>query len=79
MIGILTVFTVSFMLTVLLPSLCCADRNTVRTAYSYAEFMSERKKMMQSWADYLDSDQVRAKDYSVSHGGVISHTSPMRF
>lgn len=31
-----------------------AERNTVRAAYNYAEFMPERKKMMQAWADYLD-------------------------
>jgi hypothetical protein len=27
----------------------------VRAAYNYAEFLPERKKMMQAWADYLDS------------------------
>ncbi|MHB8809473.1 MAG: tyrosine-type recombinase/integrase [Desulfobulbaceae bacterium] len=32
-----------------------AERNSVRAAYNYAEFMPERKKMMQAWADYLDS------------------------
>ncbi len=31
-----------------------AERNGVRAAYNYAEFMSERKKMMQAWADYLE-------------------------
>ncbi len=31
-----------------------AERNSVRAAYNYAEFMPERKKMMQVWADYLD-------------------------
>ncbi len=31
-----------------------AERNSVRAAYNYAEFMPERKKMMQHWADYLD-------------------------
>jgi integrase len=29
------------------------ERNSVRAAYNYAEFMPERKKMMQAWADYL--------------------------
>ncbi|MGB5232968.1 MAG: integrase arm-type DNA-binding domain-containing protein [Desulfoprunum sp.] len=32
-----------------------AERNSVRAAYNYAEFLPERKKMMQAWADYLDS------------------------
>lgn len=30
------------------------ERNTVRAAYNYAEYLPERKKMMQQWADYLD-------------------------
>ena len=32
-----------------------AERNNIRAAYNYAEYLAERKKMMQSWADYLDS------------------------
>lgn len=31
-----------------------AERNSVRAAYNYAEFMPERKKMMQAWANFLD-------------------------
>jgi integrase len=31
-----------------------ADRNEVRAAYNRADYMLERKKMMQDWADYLD-------------------------
>ncbi|HWR03347.1 MAG TPA: integrase arm-type DNA-binding domain-containing protein, partial [Humidesulfovibrio sp.] len=31
-----------------------AERNNVRAAYNFAEFLPERRKMMQSWADYLD-------------------------
>ena len=30
------------------------EGNTVRAAYNYAEYLPERKKMMQEWADYLD-------------------------
>lgn len=30
-----------------------AERNSVRAAYNYAEYLPERRKMMQSWADYL--------------------------
>jgi integrase len=30
------------------------ERNTVRAAYNYAEYLSERRSMMQAWADYLD-------------------------
>jgi integrase len=38
-----------------------AERNSVRAAYNYAEFMPERKKMMQAWADYLDGVKAGAK------------------
>jgi integrase len=31
------------------------ERNKVRASYNYAEYLPERKKMMQSWADYLNS------------------------
>lgn len=32
-----------------------AERNKVRAAYNRAQYMTERVKMMQAWADYLDS------------------------
>jgi len=38
-----------------------AERNSVRAAYNYAEFMPERIKMMQSWADYLDKIKIGGK------------------
>ncbi len=31
-----------------------AERDGVRAAYNYAEYLPERRKMMQHWADYLD-------------------------
>jgi integrase len=31
------------------------ERNKVRGAYNYAEYLPERRKMMQAWADYLDA------------------------
>jgi len=31
------------------------ESNSVRAAYNYAEILPERRKMMQWWADYLDS------------------------
>ena len=31
-----------------------APRNKVRAAYNRAQYLAERKKMMQAWADYLD-------------------------
>jgi len=32
-----------------------AERNQVRAAYNKAQRLPERRKMMQAWADYLDS------------------------
>ncbi|GKS69951.1 integrase [Nitrosomonas sp. PY1] len=37
-----------------------SERNTVRAAYNYAEYLPERRKMMQHWADYLESLQIGA-------------------
>ena len=31
-----------------------AERNSVRASYNYAEYLQERRRMMQAWADYLD-------------------------
>jgi integrase len=31
-----------------------AERNANRAAYNYADYLPERRKMMQAWADYLD-------------------------
>jgi integrase len=39
------------------------ERDQVRAAYNYAEFMPERRKMMQAWADYLD--RLRQSDSKV--------------
>lgn len=32
-----------------------AERNKVRAAYNRAQYIAERRKMMQAWADYLDN------------------------
>lgn len=34
------------------------ERNSVRASYNYAEYLPERRKMMQAWADFLDSLRV---------------------
>ena len=34
------------------------ERNSVKAAYNHAEHLPERRKMMQQWADYLDSLKV---------------------
>jgi len=38
-----------------------AERDSVRAAYNYAEYLPERKKMMQEWADYLDKLKTEAQ------------------
>lgn len=32
-----------------------AENNSVRAAYNHAEYLDQRRKMMQEWADYLDA------------------------
>lgn len=31
------------------------ERNSIRAAYNYAEYLPERRRMMQEWAEYLDA------------------------
>lgn len=38
-----------------------AERNSIRAAYNYAEYLPERRKMMQEWADYLTELKKKAK------------------
>jgi integrase len=38
-----------------------AERNNVRAAYNYAEYLPQRKVMMQQWGDYLD--ELRASPF----------------
>ena len=37
------------------------DRNRIRAAYNYAEYLPERREMMQQWADYLDTLREKAR------------------
>jgi len=36
------------------------ERNKVRAAYNHAEYMPERRKMMQWWSDYLDGVMAKS-------------------
>jgi integrase len=38
-----------------------SERDGVRAAYNYAEYLPERRKMMQAWADYIDALKVDAQ------------------
>ncbi|CAG4883732.1 Putative protein IntB [Georgfuchsia toluolica] len=42
------------------------ERNKVSAAYNFAEYLPERRKMMQQWADYLDGLKSGAKIISIS-------------
>jgi integrase len=43
------------------------ERNTVRAAYNYADYLEDRKRMMQWWADYLDQLKASAVNSSTHH------------
>ncbi len=45
-----------------------AERDNVRAAYNYAEHLPERRKMMQAWADYLDSLKNGAQVIPIKRG-----------
>jgi integrase len=42
-----------------------ADRNKVRAAYNRAQRLQERRRMMQTWADYLDGLRASTKVTSI--------------
>ena len=38
-----------------------SERNSVRAAYNYAEYLPERRRMMEEWANYLDTLRDKAR------------------
>jgi integrase len=38
-----------------------AERDNIRAAYNYAEYLPERRRMMQAWAEYLDKLKAGAR------------------
>jgi integrase len=40
------------------------ERNAVRAAYNHAQYLPDRRKMMQWWADYLDGIATKTKEPS---------------
>ena len=46
-----------------------SERNTVRAAYNHAQYLPERRKMMQWWADYLDKAAATRKPKPTKKGG----------
>lgn len=51
-----------------------AERNKVRAAYNRATRLAERRKMMQAWADYLDTLRTGAE--IIPSGRRSTHRSP---
>jgi len=47
-----------------------AEKNKIKGAYNYAEYLSERRKMMQAWADYLYSLKAEGKIIPLRAKGV---------
>ena len=44
------------------------DRNGVRAAYNYAEYLPERRRMMEEWANYLDTLRDKARQHKQEPG-----------
>jgi integrase len=47
-----------------------AERDEVRGAYNRAEYLSERRRMMQAWADYLD--QLTTRDVAIPFQATVN-------
>lgn len=45
-----------------------AERDNVRAAYNYADYLDDRRRMMQAWADYLDGLKRGADVVSINRG-----------
>lgn len=41
------------------------ERNEVRAAYNHAQYLPERRKMMQEWADYLDELRKNGVEHTI--------------
>ena len=42
-----------------------AERNSIKAAYNHAQHLPKRRKMMQAWADYLDTLRIGSKVISL--------------
>lgn len=55
-----------------------AERNGVRASYNHAEYLPERRKMMQDWSDLLDSLREKAQQEQVENTAPAQHSKPGR-
>lgn len=44
-----------------------AERDSIRASYNFAEFLPERRRMMQAWADYLDELKIKGDNIPAVH------------
>jgi integrase len=54
------------------------ERNKVRAAYNRAQRLTERRKMMQAWADYLDGLRSGGKIIGFAHGREVKPASAVK-
>ena len=54
--------------------LCHMPRDQVRAAYNRAQYLDERRRMMQSWADYLDGFEEWRTGYPFQKKPDLSHS-----
>ena len=52
------------------------ERDAVRAAYNYAQHLSERRKMMQAWADFLD--KLKTELPKVKHNDPLKLSAKIR-
>ena len=50
-----------------------AERNKVRASYNQADYLDERRQMMQTWADFIDA---QADGSNVTIGRFGEHNRP---
>lgn len=48
-----------------------AERNSIKAAYNHAQHLPERRRMMQAWADYLDTLKSGGKVLSLRRAGHV--------
>jgi hypothetical protein len=48
-------------------------KDQVRAAYNRAQYLEERRRMMQSWADYLDGLKAGAQVIPIKKPGLIQY------
>jgi len=41
------------------------ERDESRASYNHAQYLDERRRMMQAWADYLDAQRIRARGSAI--------------